>query len=89
MAIEIGIRELRDALSETIARVEAGEPVTVTRHGRPVAVVLPYGTPPALARLVSEGRIRWSGRPLRAAPPTLTLKGEGPTLSDYVSEDRR
>jgi antitoxin (DNA-binding transcriptional repressor) of toxin-antitoxin stability system len=34
------VSEARAALPEVLNRVEAGEQVTITRHGRPVAVVV-------------------------------------------------
>ena len=89
MADEMGIRELRDSLSETIARVEDGEVVTVTRHGRPVAVVVPAGVPAGLAALVAEGRLEWRGRPLTAPARPPALHGPGPLASDYVRAGRR
>lgn len=39
-----GIRELKDNLSAYIRRVEAGERVLVTAHGRVVAELVPPGT---------------------------------------------
>jgi len=39
-----GIRELKDNLSAYIRRVEAGERVCVTAHGRVVAELVPPGT---------------------------------------------
>lgn len=39
-----GIRELKDNLSAYIRRVEAGERVSVTAHGRVVAELVPPGT---------------------------------------------
>ena len=38
-----GIRELKDNLSSYIRRVEAGERVSVTAHGRVVAELVPPG----------------------------------------------
>ena len=86
---EVGIRELRDALSETIARVEGGEIVTVTRHGRAVARVVPVGVPAGLEDLIASGRASWSGRPLRIPHDRVSLSGPGPTTEDYVREGRR
>ncbi len=37
----IGLRQAKAQLSELIERVERGETVTLTRHGRPVARVVP------------------------------------------------
>jgi len=38
----VGIRELRDGLSRHLERVKAGDTLTVTEHGRPIARVVPY-----------------------------------------------
>lgn len=38
---EIGLRQAKAQLSEVIARVERGETLTLTRHGRPVARIVP------------------------------------------------
>jgi prevent-host-death family protein len=48
-----GIRELKDNLSSYIRRVEAGERVRVTAHGRVVAELVPPG---ARASRASIGR---------------------------------
>jgi prevent-host-death family protein len=42
--METGIRELRDNLSRYIRRVEAGQRIAVTAHGRVVAELVPPGT---------------------------------------------
>ena len=41
--METGIRELRDNLSRYIRRVEAGQRIAVTAHGRVVAELVPPG----------------------------------------------
>lgn len=38
---EIGLREAKAHLSELIDRVEHGETLTLTRHGKPVARIVP------------------------------------------------
>lgn len=38
---EIGLRQAKMQLSELIDRVERGETLTLTRHGRPVARIVP------------------------------------------------
>lgn len=47
--METTARELNQHTAQVLARVEAGETVTVTKSGRPVAVLRPYGQedPPA------------------------------------------
>jgi len=54
----VGVRELRQNLSQYLRRVERGERLEVTEHGRPVAVLAPLGEPETpLARLVAAGRV--------------------------------
>lgn len=66
--MEIGVRELRNRTAQVIDAVQAGERVTLTVHGEPVADIVPHGH-----------RSRWlAGAPLRdqlatrAADPGLT-----------------
>lgn len=42
--ISTGIRELKDNLSRYIRRIEAGERIAITAHGRVVAELVPPGT---------------------------------------------
>ena len=44
----IGIYEAKSRLSELIEKVEAGEVVTITRRGRPVAKIVPVERPEAV-----------------------------------------
>ncbi len=37
----VGIRELKQNASEVVARAEAGETITITVQGRPVAKIVP------------------------------------------------
>lgn len=48
---EVGIRELKQNASEVVARVEAGEEITVTNRGRPVARLVPHVRQPRRSRL--------------------------------------
>jgi len=57
---EVTIRELRNHGGDVIARVVAGERVTVTRAGKPVAELHPVRRPPASAATLIE---RWSTLP--------------------------
>lgn len=88
MSTEVGIRELKNGLSDFIDRVEAGEIVTVTRRGKPVARVIPTGISPGMARVVADGKVRWSGRKPRLPKP-VALRGSGKTAAEYVAEGRR
>lgn len=66
---EIGVRELKQSLSETLRAVARGEQVRVTSRGRPVADIVPAGVAVGndrLRELVAEGRVV---PPARARPP--------------------
>lgn len=84
----VGIRELKDKASSIIDRVEEGEAITVTKHGRPVARIVSTATPPHLAALVAEGTVRPGAGP-RYLPKPTKLRGAGKSAADYVSEGRR
>jgi prevent-host-death family protein len=63
---EMGVRELKQSLSETLKAVGRGQQVRVTVRGRPVADIVPAGTAPGedrLRELVSEGRLVVPSRP--------------------------
>jgi prevent-host-death family protein len=67
-----GIRALKDNLSRCIRRVEAGDRIAITAHGRVVAELVPAGaqTHGSLSRfdeLVAAGVIR---PPVEAGDPT-------------------
>ena len=59
----MGVRELRDHLSAYLERVKAGEAITVTEHGRPIATIVP--TMP-LGQRCSSWRRRAGSRSRRA-----------------------
>jgi len=84
----VGIRELKDKASTIIDRVENGEAITVTKHGRPVARIVSAATPPHLAALVAAGTVR-PGEGPRYLPEPAKLRGSGKSAADYVSEGRR
>jgi prevent-host-death family protein len=71
---EIGVRELKASLSETLKAVGRGQQVRVTVRGRPVADIVPAGTAPGedrLRELVSEGRLAEPSRPRPKRAPRL------------------
>ena len=60
MSEAVSIRDLRNHGGRVLARVEAGETLTVTSHGRPVAELRPLTRPPlTTAELIERRR----GRP--------------------------
>jgi prevent-host-death family protein len=82
----VGIKELRDGLSRHLAAVRAGQTVTITDHGRPVARIVPVDQPTALERLIAEGRVQPARQRERSLPEPVPAKG---TVSDLVAEQRR
>lgn len=71
---EIGVRELKRSLSETLRAVGRGEQVRVTVRGKAVADIVPAGAATGndqLRALVAEGRVAppARSRPLRPPKP--------------------
>jgi prevent-host-death family protein len=81
----MGIRELRDTLTQTIRRVRGGETIEVTHHGAPVAVIAPV---PAdrIDVLVATGEVS-AGRPLERRPRRFPVTG-GRTATQALEDDR-
>jgi prevent-host-death family protein len=69
---QIGVRELKASLSETLRAVARGEQIRVTLRGRPVADIVPAGAPAGdevLRRLVAAGRVTPAARARPRRPP--------------------
>ena len=68
--MEIGVRDLRNRTAQVLDAVKAGERVTLTVHGEPIADIVPHGQ-----------RTRWLSGPSlhqqlqqRAADPDLSAE---------------
>jgi prevent-host-death family protein len=87
---QVGVKALKDALSEYLRRVGEGEQIVITDRGHPIALLAPVAQD-AVTRaawtLVAAGRASWSGGKPRGAehPPRL----EGNRAAAIVLEDRR
>jgi prevent-host-death family protein len=71
---EMGVRELKQSLSQTLRAVRDGEQIRVTVRGHAIADIVPAGVTPAddrLRELVAAGRIVPPGRGLPARAPRL------------------
>jgi prevent-host-death family protein len=71
----IGVRELKQSLSETLRAVSRGEQVRVTLRGRPLADIVPAGSTAGddrLRALVAQGRI---------VPPARARPQQAPALA--------
>ncbi len=86
----VGVRELRDNLSEYLRRVRRGELLVITDRGTPIGELIPIaeGRSTEKARaLVRIGVAAWEGGKPRglSKPP----RGREGLVSDAVIEDRR
>ncbi len=91
MAIQVGVRELKNKLSEYLSRAKAGEEIIITEHKKPIARILAYqeSIPEQMESLLREGSATWSGsKPgsVKAVEPVAESKY---TVGDIVTEDRR
>jgi prevent-host-death family protein len=62
--MDVGIRELKNRLSEYVARVKAGDDITVTDRGRPVALLRPLDAESrsaAISGWAARGIAAWHG----------------------------
>jgi len=73
---EIQASEAKAKLASLLGDVERGESVTITRHGKPIARLVPAGTDDAQQRLASVAALRrWRG----------TLDKTGLTTDDLLA----
>lgn len=86
VAVDVGIRALRDGLSKHLAEVRKGHTVTITEHGLAVARIVPVDQPTSLERLTAEGLVRPPLRTKRGTPHPVSADGSG---SELVAEQRR
>ena len=69
----IAIAEAKNHLSELISRVEAGEEIAVTRHGKPVARLVPVEADDPQAH---SARVEQAFRRLAALRSGVSLEGD-------------
>ena len=60
----VGIRDLRDHLSAYLERVKAGETLTITEHGKPIARIIGSTYPPRLLEMFARGEATPASRPM-------------------------
>jgi len=77
----LSVSETRARLPEVLDRVAEGDEVTITRHGRPVAVVV---RPDALRTRRAEATIRQA----RQVSDLLAAAGQQPLASASLSAER-
>jgi prevent-host-death family protein len=100
----VSVRELKNRLAHYLRLSEQGQRITVTRRGKPVAVISPTvnngkqqpttETQEERVRrktlaLVEKGVVSWSGEKPKLPTKRIKLRGKGPTVSEMILEDRR
>ncbi|HWI31376.1 MAG TPA: type II toxin-antitoxin system prevent-host-death family antitoxin [Microbacterium sp.] len=79
-------REMRNNSAELLRRVEAGESVMITNHGKAAAVISPAGHPP-IEVLVERGHVRVA---IRGAESLTTIaRRRGKLTSRQILDDSR
>lgn len=81
---QVGIRALKQNASAVVAAAAAGEVVTITDRGRPVAKLTAIGQSP-LAELLESGQ----ARPAKTAPSDLPQPISAPALTPHLQELRQ
>lgn len=87
----VGVRELKNQLSSFLDRVKAGEEITVTEHGRPIARLSAVdGDVDRMADLVAAGIVQPATKPERRLPARKAkiVDGSSSRLADLVADQR-
>ena len=90
---EVSVRELKNHLSGYLRRAEAGEEIAVTRGGTRIAALT---AAPKAAKTTEEkldemerlGLVIRARKKFRLPKRMIELRGEGPSVSEMVLEDR-
>jgi prevent-host-death family protein len=83
----VGIKELKAKLSSYIDKVNKGEQIVITEHGKEVAIITPISKErQVIHALIDSGMVHWvGGKPKGIAG----VKIKGKPLSETVLEERR
>ncbi|MGI8624583.1 MAG: type II toxin-antitoxin system Phd/YefM family antitoxin [Solirubrobacteraceae bacterium] len=79
---DVAARDLRNRTADVLRRVAAGEHVTITSRGRPVAELMPVRT--ARLRLIERAELVWRFGVARADPG---LRAELVVLASDTTDD--
>lgn len=90
----VGIKELKNRLTQYLRRTKQGEEVIITERGKPIALIQPIryagqvvSREARLARLAAQGLVALPTRkPLKRVR---LAKVSGPPISKTILEDRR
>jgi prevent-host-death family protein len=82
--MNVGVRELKQHLSEYLDRAAGGEIICVTERGQPKALLTPISDAGQLDRGIEEGWVRPARTRLEPAPARSSQR----TVLDVIAEDR-
>jgi prevent-host-death family protein len=84
--VSAGVKEVKAKLSAYLDKVQKGEQVVVTEHGREVAMIVPISKErKAVLSLVESGKAHWDGGKPKGIEG---LKIKGKSLSNTILEER-
>ena len=90
VAVTVGVRELKNQLSGYLDRVKAGEEITVTEHGRPIARLTTLAADvDRRAALVEAGIVRPAPATHRHLPSRRVKLAPGEPLETLVARQRQ
>jgi prevent-host-death family protein len=88
--LTVGIRELKNQLSGFLDRVKAGEEITVTEHGRPIARLTSISPDvDRMALLVEAGIVVPPLQAQRRLPSKRVRLAPGMPLNEVVAQQRQ
>lgn len=83
--MDVGVRELKQRLSEFLERAARGEVIRVTDRGQPKALLGPL---PGVERLAQGAEQGWVRAPVEAAPVRVTRQRSRRRIAESIDEDR-
>jgi len=85
----VGVRKLKEHLSEYLRLVKMGEAIVITDHGQPVGRIVPVDQPldVKLQAMIEAGSLAWTGQRLEPMVPVAQVQGEA-SVADLLVEDR-
>ena len=87
----VGVRVLKENLSQYINKIKSGESIIVTQRKKEVAIIVPYSIgidgEEKLLQLIQRGVVHWSWGKPKGMPSRIPSIAEN--VSDAVLEDRR
>lgn len=83
--MDVGVRELKQRLSEYLERAAQGETIRVTDRGQPKAILGPVPGSGGLARGIAEG---WIRRGEEVDPVPVSRAKAARSVAEAIGEDR-